>query len=96
MDILIKPILTEKMTIQGEKLNRYGFIVDIRANKLQIKDAVEAMYGVVVTDVNTLNYMGKTKSRMTKNGLMVGRTNNFKKAIVTLKDGDKIDFYSNI
>ena len=96
MDILIKPILTEKMTVQGEKLNRYGFIVDTRANKIQIKDAVESMYGVVVTDVNTLNYMGKTKSRMTKNGLMVGRTNNFKKAIVTLKDGDKIDFYSNI
>ena len=59
MDILIKPILTEKMTVQGEKLNRYGFIVDPRANKLQIKSAVEAMYNVVVMDVNTINYMGK-------------------------------------
>ena len=93
MEIIIKPILTEKMTVQGEKLNRYGFIVDVRANKLQIRNAVEQMYGVVVTDVNT---MGKLKSRYTKAGLLEGRANNFKKAIVTLKDGDKIDFYSNI
>jgi large subunit ribosomal protein L23 len=89
MEIIIKPILTEKMTVQGEKLNRYGFIVDVRANKLQIRNAV-------VTDVNTINYMGKLKSRYTKAGLLEGRANNFKKAIVTLKDGDKIDFYSNI
>ena len=54
MDIIIKPVLTEKMTIQGEKLNRYGFIVDVRANKLQIRNAVEQMYNVVVTDVNTV------------------------------------------
>ena len=96
MDIIIKPVLTEKMTIQGDKLNRYGFIVDPRANKLQVKTAVEQMYNVVVTDVNTINYMGKVKSRYTKAGMLVGRTNNFKKAIVTLKNGDKIDFYSNI
>ena len=62
MDILIKPILTEKMTAQGEKLNRYGFIVDPRANKLQIKSAVEAMYNVVVMDVNTINYMGSSRA----------------------------------
>ena len=96
MEVIIKPILTEKMTIQGEKLNRYGFIVDIRANKLQIRNALEQMYNVTVTDVNTINYMGKQKSRYTKAGLLVGRTNNFKKAIVTLKSGDQIDFYSNI
>lgn len=96
MEILIKPILTEKMTVQGEKLNRYGFIVDPRANKLQIKTAVEAMYNVVVDDVNTMNYMGKQKARMTKAGYIVGRTNKYKKAIVTLKSGDSIDFYSNI
>ncbi len=96
MNILIKPILTEKMTIQGDKLNRYGFIVDPRANKIQIKGAVEAMYNVVVTDVNTCNYMGKAKSRYTKAGMIEGRSNNFKKAIVTLKKGDNIDFYSNI
>ncbi len=96
MEILHKPILTEKMTIQGEKLNRYGFIVDRKANKLQIKQAVEKMYNVIVTDVNTANYMGKVKSRYTKAGMLVGRSNNYKKAIVTLKNGDKIDFYSNI
>ena len=96
MEIIIKPVLTENMTIQGEKLNRYGFIVDVRANKLQIRQAVEQMYNVVVTDVNTINCMGKLKSRYTKAGLLEGRANNFKKAIVTLKEGDKIDFYSNI
>ena len=96
MQVIIKPILTEKMTIQGTKLNRYGFIVDPKANKLQVKKAVEEMYNVVVTDVDTMNYMGKEKSRYTKSGMLTGRTNHFKKAIITLKDGDKIDFYSNI
>lgn len=96
MEILKKPILTEKMSIQGEKLNRYGFEVDVDANKIQIKQAVEAMYNVIVTDVNTANYKGKAKSRFTKAGLLQGRTNNVKKAYVTLKEGDKIDFYSNI
>ena len=96
MEIIIKPVLTEKMTAQGEKLNRYAFRVDRAANKLQIRKAVEEMYGVVVTDVNTINYMGKEKSRYTKSGLLSGRTDHYKKAIVTLKDGDTIDFYSNI
>lgn len=96
MNIIQKPVLTEKMTEQGEKLNRYAFKVDRRANKLQIREAVEEMYGVVVTDVNTLNYMGKEKSRYTTSGLLSGRTNHYKKAIVTLKEGDSIDFYSNI
>ena len=96
MDILIKPVLTEKMTIQGEKLNRYGFVVVKTANKLQIKKAVEDMYSVTVADVNTMRYGGKVKSRFTKAGYLVGRTNSFKKAIITLKEGDQIDFYSNI
>lgn len=96
MEILIKPIVTEKMTIQGEKLNRYGFIVDGRANKIEIKLAVEEMYGVKVSDVNTINYHGKRKSRFTKAGILSGRANHFKKAIVTLAGEDKIDFYSNI
>ena len=96
MSILIKPIVTEKLTAQGEKLNRYGFIVDRKANKLQIKDAVEKMYGVSVESVNTINYYGKRKSRYTKSGLLCGRTNHFKKAYVTLAGSDKIDFYSNI
>ena len=96
MGILIKPIVTEKMTIQGEKLNRYGFIVDREANKLQIKAAVEQMYNVTVADVNTMNYHGKRKSRYTKAGMLKGRTNHYKKAIVTVAGEDKIDFYANI
>ncbi|MCI1778389.1 MAG: 50S ribosomal protein L23 [Bacteroidales bacterium] len=96
MGILIKPLVTEKMTIQGDKLNRYGFIVDRKANKLEIKNAVEQLYGVTVKDVNTASYHGKRKSRYTKAGLLTGRANHFKKAFVTLVGEDKIDFYSNI
>ena len=96
MDILIKPILTERMAAQGEKLNQYGFIVDRKANKLQIKEAVEQMYNVSVASVNTLNYHGKRKSRYTKAGILRGRMNHFKKAYVTLAGDDKIDFYANI
>ena len=96
MGIIIKPIITEKLTAQGEKLNQYGFIVDRKANKLQIKEAVEQMYNVSVASVNTLNYHGKRKSRYTKNGILRGRMNHFKKAYVTLAGDDKIDFYANI
>ena len=78
MGILIKPIVTEKLTVQGEKLNRYGFIVDREANKLQIKAAVEQMYNVTVADVNTMNYHGKRKSRYTKAGMLTGRANHYK------------------
>ena len=95
MGIIIKPIVTEKMTVQGEKLNRYGFIVDRDANKLQIKAAVEQAYNVTVADVNTNNYHGKRKSRYTKAGMLNGRTNHYKKAYVTLAGEDKIDFYAN-
>jgi len=96
MDILIKPLVTEKMTEQSEKLNRYGFKVDHRANKIEIKKAVEKMYGVSVDNVNTMNYAGKSKSKFTKAGLIEGKTNKYKKAIVTVTEGDVIDFYSNI
>ena len=96
MGILIKPIVTEKMTAETEKYNRYGFIVDKDAKKLQIKSAVEQMYNVTVKDVNTINYHGKRKSRYTKAGMLTGRTNHFKKAYVTLEGEDKIDFYANI
>ncbi|MBQ9185381.1 MAG: 50S ribosomal protein L23 [Bacteroidales bacterium] len=96
MGILIKPIVTEKMTAQGEKLNRYGFIVDRSANKIQIKTEVEQMYNVTVASVNTVNYNGKKKARFTKAGLLRGRANHFKKAYVTLAGEDKIDFYANI
>ena len=97
MGIIIKPIVTEKMTaITGKFPNRYGFRVTPEANKLEIKKAVEAMYEVTVVDVNTMNRSGKFKSRYTKSGLVSGRQDAYKKAIVTLKEGDTIDFYSNI
>ncbi|HPX75351.1 MAG TPA: 50S ribosomal protein L23 [Bacteroidales bacterium] len=96
MNILIRPIVTEKMTKQGETLNRYGFIVDKRAEKLQIKKAVEKMYDVKVEAVNTMRYAGKLKVRYTKKGVQRGKTNAFKKAIITLAQGEVIDFYSNI
>ncbi len=96
MDIIQKPIITEKMTLQGEKLNRYGFIVNKNANKVEIRKAVEELYGVKVASVNTMRYGGKVKSRYTKAGVIAGKTNAYKKAVVTLVDGDKIDFYSNI
>ena len=96
MDILIKPIVTEKMTDQGEKLNRYGFVVDKHANKVQIKQAVEELYDVTVTNVNTMRYAGKSKVRYTRSGIQSGRTAAFKKAIVTVAEGEAIDFYSNI
>lgn len=96
MDIIIKPVITEKMTASGEKFNRFGFIVDKRANKIEIKQAVEKMYGVTVESVKTMNYVGKVKSRNTTRGLAIGRVNKNKKAVVSLKQGDTIDFYSSI
>lgn len=96
MDIILKPIITEKMTGLGEKLSRYGFIVQRRANKGQIKSAIETLYGVEVVAVNTMNYSGKNKSRFTKTGFISGKRNAFKKAIITLAEGQTIDFYSNI
>jgi len=93
---LLKPIVTEKMTSQGDKFNRYGFLVARNANKLQIKKAVEDLYSVTVDSVNTMRYGGKIKSRNTKSGLLIGKTSATKKAIVTLAEGNKIDFYSNI
>ena len=96
MAYIIKPIITEKMNRVTEKLNQFGFIVRPEANKLQIKAEVEALYNVTVTSVDTMNYAGKNKARYTKAGLLRGRSNAFKKAIVTVKEGETIDFYSNI
>ena len=96
MGVLIKPIVTEKMANITDQFNRFGFLVRPEANKLVIKKEIEALYNVTVVDVNTMNYAGKNKSRYTKAGLVKGRTNAVKKAIVTLKEGDTIDFYSNI
>ena len=97
MAFIIKPLVTEKQTkITDKHANRYSFIVRPEANKLQIKQEVEGLYNVTVIDVNTLRYAGKRSSRYTKAGLIKGQKNAFKKAIVTVKDGDTIDFYSNI
>lgn len=96
MDVLVKPLVTEKMTAQTEKLNRYGFIVNRNADKEQIKAAIERMYEVNVVAVNTLVSGGKMKYRYTKSGVQKGKTSSFKKAFITLEEGQVIDFYSNI
>ena len=97
MAFIIKPLVTEKMTKLTEKRpNVYGFIVRPEANKVEIQKEVEATYNVTVEDVNTVRYEGKRSQRYTKAGLVRGQKNAFKKAIVTLKEGDTIDFYSNI
>lgn len=94
---IIKPLVTEKMTKVTEKQpTRYGFIVRPEANKLELKKEIEGLYNVTVIEVNTVRYAGKRSSRYTKAGLVKGQKNAFKKAIVTLKDGETIDFYSNI
>lgn len=96
MAYIIKPLVSEKANTLTDKLNQFSFIVRPEANKLQIKAEVEALYGVSVLSVNTIKYAGKSKARYTKAGLVRGRNNAFKKAIVTLKEGETIDFYSNI
>lgn len=96
MSVLIKPIITEKMTADSELHNRYGFVVDPKANKIQIKLAVETAYGVSVKKVRTMNYGPTRKSRYTKTGIQHGKTNAIKKAIVDVAEGDIIDFYSNL
>ena len=96
MSIIRKPVITEKMTEQTEKYNRFAFVVDMKANKLQIKLAVEKMYDVGVESVRTMICIGKKRVRGTKSGMIVGKTSTYKKAIVTLTQGQSIDFYSNI
>ena len=96
MSIIIKPIITEKITKDGEIFNRFGFIVQKTANKIQIKNAVEAMFGVTVVAVNTLNYRADRSVKYTKSGLISGKTNAYKKAIVQVKEGETIDIYTNI
>jgi large subunit ribosomal protein L23 len=95
MSVLKKPLITEKVSKLNES-GKYGFIVDNDANKVQIKNEVEKMYGVTVESVNTMRYQGKEKSRYTKSKVVTGRTAGFKKAIVTVADGEVIDFYSGI
>ncbi len=96
MSILIKPIITEKATQDSELNNRFSFVVDLRANKIQIKEAVESTYDVTVDKVRTMIVRPDRKTRYTKNGLMTGKTSAYKKAVVQVSDGDTIDLYSNI
>ena len=96
MSIIIKPIVTEKVTKESEVLNRFGFVVDKKANKVEIKKAVEAAYGVTVVSVNTINVRPDRTTKYTKSGLISGKTNAEKKAFVQVKEGDSIDFYNNI
>lgn len=95
MSVLKKPLVTEKVSALNEK-GKYGFIVDTKANKVEIKKEVERVYGVNVVSVKTLRYSGKRKTRYTKAGILSGKKNNFKKAIVSLSEGEIIDFYSSI
>jgi large subunit ribosomal protein L23 len=92
--VIKQPIVTEKVNKQTEKFNRYSFVVDKRANKLEIKKAVEDFYNVRVDDVNTCVVPGKAKTRMTKAGILSGRKPSYKKATVTLAQGETIDLYA--
>ncbi len=95
-DVLIKPILSEKANKQTEKMNRYSFVVDRKANKLEIKKAVELFYGVQVEEVNTMVMPSKLKARYTKSGFLVGRKPAKKKAVVTVAQGESIELYGGI
>ena len=96
MDVLIKPIITEKATSASELRNCYSFLVNNKANKVEIKKAVELAYGVSVNKVRTLNYGPERKTKYTKTGIQFGKTNATKKAVVQVVEGDVIDFYSNL
>lgn len=95
MSIYVKPIITEKFSAMADK-GRYAFVVEKTANKVEIKQAIEKAYGVTVASVNTMNYIGKIKFRYTQTKIMTGLVKKSKKAVVTLKKGDTIDFYGNI
>ena len=96
MSILIKPIITEKATMDSELNNRYSFLVNTKANKVEIKKAVESVYGVSVEKVRTINVRPERKTRHTRSGVQNGKTNATKKAIVQLAEGETIDLYANM
>jgi len=96
MSILIKPIITEKVTNDSELFNRYSFVVDKSANKIEIKKAVETAYGVSISSVKTLNYPVQKNTKFTKKGLVTGKKGAYKKAIIQLAEGESIDFYNNL
>ncbi|MGY5352523.1 50S ribosomal protein L23 [Wenyingzhuangia sp. IMCC45533] len=96
MSILIKPIITEKATKDSELLNRYTFVVNMKANKIEIKEAIEATYGVSVEKVRTMVYPVKRSTKFTKKGVVESKISAYKKAIVEVAEGENIDFYNNI
>ena len=96
MNILIKPIITEKATNNSELFNRYSFVVNKKANKLEIKNAVEKAYGVTIESVRTMNYPVQRNTKYTKSGIVQAMKGAYKKAVVQLAEGENIDFYSNI
>jgi large subunit ribosomal protein L23 len=98
MSVLKKPLVTEKMTLLGEKSGekQYGFVVNIESSKPEIKTAIEKMYNVQVKSLRTMVYAGKKRSRYSRAGVIMGKSSNFKKAIITLAEGQEIDFYKNI
>jgi large subunit ribosomal protein L23 len=96
MSILIKPVITEKATADSEMNNRFTFVVSNKANKIQIKDAIESAYGVSVTKVRTMNVRPDRKTKFTKSGMITGKTNAYKKAVVQVAEGETIDLYSNL
>lgn len=95
-EILIRPIITEKSEMLTDKLNQYSFVVNKKANKLEIRKAIEETYNVEVESVNTIIVPAKTKSRNTRSGVLKGRKSSYKKAIVTVADGEDLDFYGDI
>ncbi len=95
-EILIKPIISEKAELLSEGLNQYSFVVNKNANKIEVRNAVESMYNVNVASVNTMVMPAKAKNRNTRSGLIKGRVSSFKKAIITLADGEEIDFFGDI
>ena len=95
MNILFKPIITEKASLISERLNQYTFLVNVKSNKIQIKKAIEDMYDVKVEKISTINYGSERKKRYTKNGIQNSKSNSIKKAIVKVAEGEKIDFYDN-
>lgn len=94
--IIIRPLITEKMTAQSEKEGRYGFVVDRKSNKIEIREAVEKQFNVKVSGVRTMIVRGKERTRYTKSNILRGATSTWKKAIVTLEKGESIDLYSNL
>ncbi len=95
-NVIVKPLLNEKTTALTDKENKYTFLVNPKANKVEIKKAIEKAYGVPVVAVNTIKHPGKAKSRMTKTAIVTGRTNATKKAIITIAEGEVLDIYANI